>query len=435
MRRLALALLLVLPATACTGSDDAVPADEAGDDGAADLAVGELGAADGKADGNWGAALTCKTVPNLPALAHPEIIVSLHGLTLHLVDRTTGFDKVFPIGPGAIDPDPTSLTYGESRSYYPIAASGKQDFVIKPSTIQPCKTWWTDPDTGEKLPVFAGLPFLSWSGNYGIHGPIDNYRAADGGSLRRGFVSHGCIRMQGADVLELYARIKGVASIPVHVQREPERTAAGARVDVAARWIGAECTADRDCAYANGFCKANPWSGRGFCSARCTTACADRAGQPATFCVADPAAAAGQGMCVPKHTAVNAGCKPYDHFVAKTLPRPTQASTTAAVCAPGSPGWIGDRCLADADCTGGTRCQAGVCTQACTRFCTDQPGYADTFCAAEPTLGTGGAGGSCVRQCSPSSNGSECAAGSTCVARARFGQVATVRNVCVPTVR
>ena len=423
MRRLALVLLAPL-ALSCA-ADDGRFDDEGGDD----LPVGELTGDDGKADGNWGAALTCKTVPNLPPLARPEIIVSINGLTLRLIDRTTGFDKVFPIGPGAIDADPTSLTYGESLSYYPVLAQGKQDFVIKPSTIQPCKIWWTDPATGERLPVFAGMPFLSWSGNYGIHGPIDNYRAPNGGSLRRGYVSHGCIRMAGADVLELYARIKGVASIPVRVQREPERSAAGARVDVTPRWIGAECSADADCAYTSGFCKRNAWSGRGFCSARCTTSCGDRPGAPTTFCVQDPDAAAGQGMCVPKHLPVNAGCRPYDHFVPKTLPRPTQA-TTAAVCVPGSPGWIGDRCLASSDCGNGTTCRGGLCTASCDRYCADQPGYPDTFCTAEPLLGTGG---SCVRQCSPTSNASECPAGTACVARARNGLTSPVRHVCVPT--
>ena len=226
---------------------------------------------DGKADGEWGAALTCKTGPALPPLAHPEIFVSLDGLTLRLVDRSAGFEKIFPVGVGTRDTDPTSITYGESRSYYPIAAYAKQDFVIKPSTIQPCKVWWTDPETGERLPVFAGLPFLSWSGSYAIHGPIDNYRAPNGGSLRRGYVSHGCIRMAAADVLEVYARIKGVASVPVHVQREAERTAAGGRVD-AAPWIGSECRADADCAYPGGVCKPNRYSGRGFCSARCMPA-------------------------------------------------------------------------------------------------------------------------------------------------------------------
>ena len=422
MRSLAVSILIPW-FLACAADDGGGGEDEA------DLPLGELGKADGKADGNWGAALTCKPVPNLPALKKPQIVVSIDGLTLRLFDRTTGYDKVFPIGPGARDTDPTSLTYGESLSYYPIAAYNKQDFVIKPSTIQPCKTWWTDAATGERLPVFAGLPFLSWSGNYAIHGPIDNYRSASGGNLRRGYVSHGCIRMEAADVLELYARIKGVASIPVHVQREPERTAEGPRLDVASKWIGSECRADADCNFTGGFCKANRYSGRGVCSARCTSTCADRAGQPQTFCVAD-ADLPGQGLCVPKHTAVNAGCRPYDHFVPATRSRPTQASVTAAVCVPGSPGWVGDRCLADADCTGGTRCSPrGVCAMPCSQFCSDQPGYADTFCVRDDALG---AGGQCARQCTPASNASECAAGSACVARGRNGQPSVVRNVCLP---
>lgn len=419
--RILASLVLVPWFLACAGDGGEEP-------GADDLPVGDLGGDDAKADGNWGAATTCKPVPNLPRLVKPEITVSIDGLTLHLVDRTTGFDKVFPVGVGARDTDETSLTYGESLSYYPLAAYGKQDFVIKPSTIQPCKVWWTDPETGEKLPVFAGLPFLSWSGSYAIHGPIDNYRAPSGGNLRRGYVSHGCVRMEAADVLEVYARIKGVASVPVHVQREPERTAAGPRIELASRWIGAECSRDADCNYTGGVCKTNRWGGRGFCSARCTTTCADRAGQPATFCVADPDVA-GAGMCVPKHTAVDAGCRPFDHLVPATRSRPTQPSVTAQVCVPGSPGWVGDRCLTDSDCTAGTSCKAGVCTMSCDRFCADQPGWADTFCARADILGSGGR---CARQCTPSSNASECAGGTVCTAVGRNGAPATVRNVCLP---
>jgi hypothetical protein len=428
MRRFLAIYAFTAALVGCATSDDA-PAgdDDSGDSG--DISVGDLSEADQKADGNWGAALTCKTPPSLPPLAHPEITVSLDGLTVHLVDRTTGFDKIFPAGVGAQDTDPTSLTYGESLSYYPIAASGKQDFVIKPSTIQPCKTWWTDPETQQKLPVFAGLPFLSWSGSYAIHGPIDNYRAANGGNLRRGYVSHGCIRMAAADILELYARIKGVASVPVHVQREPERTPT-TRIDIPQRWIGAECTADADCNYAGGFCKQNAYSQRGFCSARCTSTCADRAGQPTTFCIADPTSTTpGTGMCVAKESSVNLGCRPYDHMVPAVRSRITNASATAAVCVPGTRGWVGDRCLASTDCTGGTTCSNGICTMGCTRYCADQPGYADTFCAAEPTFGTGG---SCLRTCTPFSNASECPANSNCVARGRFGQASTVKYVCIP---
>jgi hypothetical protein len=416
-----IALIACLGVLGCAGDDDDFT-------DAGDLSLGDVSAADMKADGQWGAALTCKPVPDLPALPHPEIVVSLDGLTLHLFDRTTGFDKVFPVGVGAIDTASTSLTWRESHSYYPIAAYNKNDFVIKPSTIQPCKTWWTDPATGERLPVFAGLPFMSWSGSYAIHGPIDNFRAPNGGNLRRGYVSHGCIRMEAADVLEVYARIKGVASIPVHVQRAPERDPEGERVDVPSKWVGAECTADSECAYTNGFCKQNAYSGRGVCSAHCTSTCADRAGQPATFCVAD-ADVPGTGMCVPKQNAVDFECRPYDHLVAATRARNNQPSVTASVCIPGSPGWVGDRCRASTDCTDGTTCHEGVCTIACERYCDDQPGYADTFCVSDPALGSGG---NCARTCTPSSNGSECSEDSACVARGRNGQPSTVKNVCIP---
>jgi len=420
--RITACILLLATLGACADEPIDDPIEEL-----ADLSVGELGSDDGKADGAWGYALTCKTAPSLPVLANPEIFISLDGLTLRLVDRTAGFEKVFPVGVGAIDTVATSLTAGESLSYYPLAAYGKQDFVIKPSAVQPCKIWWTDPANGQKLPVFAGMPFMSWSGSYGIHGPIDNYRAIDGGSLRRGYVSHGCIRMAGADVLEVYARTKG-KNIPVHVQREPERTAAGLEVDLAQKWIGAECSADADCNFSGGLCKRNALGGRGFCTARCGAYCNDRPGQPSTFCVADPDAP-GQGMCVAKETAVNSQCRPYDQHVAKTLGRNTQPSVTAKVCVPGSRGWVGDRCAAASDCGSGTSCVSGTCTMSCDKYCSDAPGYADTFCVNDATLG---AGGHCARTCTPSSNASECAGEMVCQAEARNGQASVVKNVCMP---
>jgi len=61
--------------------------------------------------------------------------------------------------------------------------------------------------------------------------------------------------------------------------------------------------------------------------------------------------------------------------------------------APGSRGWVGERCLADADCTGGTTCagegagKPGVCTVACAGACADQPGFAMTTCIASSPLG------------------------------------------------
>lgn len=414
----------LLAFASCAGqSPTSPPAPGDGDD----LPIGDF--EDGKADGGdptWGYALTCKDVPDLPALVAPHITLSINGLTLHLVDEATGFDKVFPVGPGKIDLDMADQEFGESLSYEPVLATGQHDFAITPATIQTCKTWWTDPESGAMSPVFAGLPFLSWHGNYAIHGPIDNYKAANGGSLRRGFVSHGCFRMEAADILEVYARIKGVAKVPVHVQREPERRKDGSRVDLADKWIGAECKADAECNYAGGFCATNGYSDHGFCSAHCTTYCSDKHGAPSTFCVDDPHSTAGTGMCVPKVTDVDYQCRSYEGLSEHPgTPRHNQPSVTADVCEPGSQGWVGDRCQSDADCSDGTTCgDNGTCTESCTKYCPDEPGYASTFCAA------GASGGTCERQCTPSSNASECPAGEACVLEARASDPSVQRYVC-----
>jgi hypothetical protein len=390
----------------------------------ADLPIGDQ-LPDDKADGNWGAALTCKTLPtDLPTLPQPRIVVSLEGETVHLIDDTVGFDKVFPAGVGALDNELGSNSYGESLSYGPIAATGKNDFQLVTANIQPCKTWWTDPDTGAKSPVFAGLPFMPFFGGYALHGPIDNFRAANGGSLRRGMVSHGCIRMEAADVGEVYARIRGVSSVPVHLQREPERLDDGTRSDVPARWVGAECVSDGDCNFTGGFCKQNAYSGRGFCTMPCTATCADKTGYTGTFCVADPDDAT-HGICVNKVSPQNPQCRAYDHFVAVTQKRFKQ-TLSAQVCMPGSPGWVGDRCLVTSDCKYGTTCSDGVCTESCARYCSDEPGWATTFCAADPTLGN-----TCLRTCTPASNAPECPAGFSCESRNRPGTT-TSRTVCVP---
>jgi hypothetical protein len=415
--------------SACAGSGAPLPKELGGGD---DLPLGDV-EGDAKADGTgWGAALDCKPIPQVAPLVSPHITVSLDGLTLHLVDPATGYDRVFPIGPGRIDQTETDAEYGESLTYEPIIKYGTGDFSITPQSSVACKTWWTDPETGEQSPVFAGLPFMSWSGNYAIHGPIDNYRAANGGTLRRGFVSHGCVRMEAADVLEVYGRIHTVAKVPVHVQRETERLADGTKVDLAAKWIGSPCSADSECNFAGGFCATNQVTHTGFCSAHCTQYCSDRTGYPSTFCVADPNQA-GSGMCMPKAVDQNFACRPYDHFaVARAQPRFNQPATTADVCLPRSPGWIGDHCTGAGqcdeflECRGATATTPGVCTMSCTSVCPDQPGWADTFCAASGT-----ASGSCVRQCTPSSNASECPADMDCAATARAGTSGATRNACV----
>ena len=385
-----------------------------------DLPLGDK-PADDKADGTWGDALNCKPIPELPQLVAPQITVSLQGLTLHLVDTATGYDKVFPIGPGQIESDETEPSFGESKSYYPIIGSGRQDFSLSPRTVNACRTMWTDPETKEQSPVFAGLPFMPFFGAYAIHGPIDGYRAKNGGSLRRGFVSHGCIRMEAADVSEVYARIKTLAKVPVHLQREPERLVSGARVDLASRWIGAECSTDGDCNYAGGACHANAYGGRGFCTASCTRGCADRAGAGETFCVADPSDST-KGMCVNKVVAQNPDCRQFGQMKAQTRMRINQANLSAAVCLPGSRGSIGDPCYADGECRNGASCAgaspnlAGACSESCVTACPDEPGFPMTACANDPVPGSGLARG-CARACTVESNATECEGGTTCVRR------------------
>jgi hypothetical protein len=182
----------------------------------------------------------------------------------------------------------------------------------------------------------------------------------------------------------------------------------------------------------------NELTQKGFCSARCTSFCADKPGMPQTFCVADPHALpyAPKGMCVAKAQAENFECRPYDHQQPVRLARFNSPSVTANVCMPASPGWVGDHCLESSDCKSGTTCagaaagRPGVCTMTCNQFCADQPGYADTFCARAPALAA--SGGSCLRQCTPSSNAAECPSDMTCTQAMRFGSPAATKYVCMP---
>src|SRR5262245_30753461 len=117
-RRLATSLAILV--MACNGAEE-----EYHGTGEADLGLGDVSPDDMKADGTWGSALTCKTIPNLPPLPNPKITISLQGLTLHLVDTSVGYDRVFPIGAGQIDTEAGSYTQGDSLSYYPIKAYKK----------------------------------------------------------------------------------------------------------------------------------------------------------------------------------------------------------------------------------------------------------------------------------------------------------------------
>jgi hypothetical protein len=92
---------------------------------------------------------------------------------------------------------------------YPIAATVEGPFDQPREQITDMKTeqsiearWWSNKWQDE----FGGFPFLllEWSG-VAFHGPITNYAPMDVWFLRRGYVSHGCHRMDGSDVLELRA--------------------------------------------------------------------------------------------------------------------------------------------------------------------------------------------------------------------------------------
>jgi len=421
------------------------------DDGAApaqdeELGIGEID--DLKQDGGWGAALTCKVLPDLPALEDPEVVVSLDGLTLRLHDRTTGFEKVFPIGPGAIK-NGASLTPVSDQAagglFWLRLDRGLAREVPDPKKPQPwaygyeCRFWWKDPDTGKNVPVFAGLPFLRLEGapslGYAIHGPIDSYTLPSGGKLRRGYVSHGCIRMEAADVLELTARLRG-RKVPVRIQRSVERRADGSAVDVEPRFLMSECSEDQDCAYEGGMCRFNLYALKGFCTAPCTKYCPlDRYGYPTSFCVADFEDDQ-KGICVVKSETLNNQCRRYPGFVhSAKVPRFHDPTVKADVCVPGSRGWIGSPCFSDLDCAGltGGRCELkeggqnrpGYCTIPCSKSCPDLQGEAATFCAAGAVEGSGACRARCLRQ-------DDCPAGYVCTAGVpRFGDPSVTASVCL----
>jgi len=152
---------------------------------------------------------------DLPVLVAPEIIVSINGLTVHLFDRATGFQAVYPAGVGMKNSAGVSIT---PPGHYMSGANNNDP-------------WWyvarrTVPS------YFMGLPFLRTTAlnsqgvnTYALHGPITD-------ELIRGFVSHGCIRMRRDDIVRLFWMVKPHPNTPITFQREPELDAAGQLVDV-----------------------------------------------------------------------------------------------------------------------------------------------------------------------------------------------------------
>lgn len=98
---------------------------------------------------------------------------------------------------------------GALNLVYPIAATVEGPFDQPKEMTTDLKTaesiearWWSNKWNDE----FGGFPFLliEWSG-VAFHGPISNFSPLDVWFLRRGYVSHGCHRMDGSDILELRA--------------------------------------------------------------------------------------------------------------------------------------------------------------------------------------------------------------------------------------
>jgi phosphatidylserine/phosphatidylglycerophosphate/cardiolipin synthase-like enzyme len=289
-----------------------------------DIAIGDID--DESADDpTWGAATSCKSLPTLTPLREPTITISVRGLTLRLRDSASDFERVYPIGAGRIDAN------RESKSLIPVRSSGGDSFRVL--DVDPCKVWLTLPNTGARVPVFAGLPFIRFYEGYAIHGPIDNFRNANGGALRRGYVSDGAIRMEASDLVELTSLIGGAAGavgVPIQILRDIERDAEGRAIDIPARWIGSECRRDSDCNYAGGKCQIVTVTGTGTCTAACERYCLyDKYGYSETYCIeAEPNRT---GMCAMRASPFNADCERFEGLSKTTRVRHT-AGTDVSVC-------------------------------------------------------------------------------------------------------
>lgn len=296
----------------------------------------------------WGQAVFCKAIPELPSLPTPEVVISLDGLTLHLFDRSTGFDRVYPIGVGEIRKGKTLTSTSWSAPggvYYANldkpAFYDRQTPRVRWAWNYACRFWWRDKHKGQTLPVYGGMPFIrlqtgGWA-EEGIHGPAERYKQADGGRLSRGYVSHGCIRMASEGILDLYGRTRG-KRFPVKVQRDIERREDGTAIDEDERWLLSECQQDSDCNFEDGFCHKNPFFDRGFCTKACTGRCEDMVGRGTSFCVPDPDAP-GKGMCTLRAARFNNHCKRFMGFARrKNVERFGEPKGRSAVCLPSDQG-------------------------------------------------------------------------------------------------
>lgn len=150
-------------------------------------------------------------------LKKPGVVVSLNGLTCRLFDESGSFEKVYPVGVGV----------RETETSESITPTG--EFRTHPDRTN---VWFY---TWERwVPnYFAGLPFLRLNikgpeniETYGLHGPISQ-------PLKRGYVSHGCVRMRGDDVKEIFTAIYHAApGAPVRIQKQTDYNRYGLRYDL-----------------------------------------------------------------------------------------------------------------------------------------------------------------------------------------------------------
>lgn len=388
----------------------------------------EVGPDLSKSDGNAYVAPTL-----LPPLEDPRIRVSLAGFSVELIDDATGFHKVYPTGVGAL---------GRSgRSFTPVG-----EFTTHPDADN---TWFWYARRYRPA-YFDGLPFMRITaqnsrGNqtYGFHGPITS-------TLQRGYVSHGCMRMQGPDIVELFTIMRQHPGARVSIQAEKAYTEDGELIDVTpaeldpvVAWREAVC--DEQESGRGEVLPEGAHSGQILCDGSAEYGVAVERGDFVQIVIEGTAPitgalAAGEALEEGEST-VEGG------RYTLTLSMRVADAGTATVTIEGAPstfdltittaglgepvpadGWIGDGCLAAIEC-GERAClpdlPGGLCTEACERFCPDRAGAAGTFCV---DLGFDD-GGRCVATCD---DDSQCRDGYACTVMPRYNEGATTRGVCVP---
>lgn len=373
------------------------------------------------------------TVPALlPQLEDPEIVVSLEGFTVELIDEATGFHKVYPTGVGALARN--------GQSFTPVG-----EF----NTLDDASNGWYWYARRYEPEYFDGLPFMRITAEnhrgyhtYGFHGPITD-------TLQRGFVSHGCMRMQGPDIVELFYLMRPHAGSKVSIQLDKRRWDDGSVVDVTpadqdpvAAWRASLCASAE---HGQGeLVSTGTYTDRVLCGGQASYRVAAVAGERvvARVSASGPVTLRLEGADATEtisdftgdtHLAEASLLLPADgEITVSVIGEPAWYSLSlerlAAGTVPPEDRWIGAGCEADLQC-GDRVCDqsvpGGLCTEVCDRFCPDREGEASTFCV---DLGFED-GGRCVSACSADS---DCRAGWRCAVVGRHGEPQTRRAACVP---